>query len=322
MTPSNTSNAPAKTETKAVKVALTEISYQAVLEMSVEDQERLMKSFHGATSKLAETRDEVKTASKFAAVLLAGVEARVKRGIDARIYASTFTASDLYKQVTGEKPPGHVWTMKNCYVNFVLTGLVADADFMGNRNNCLELAQKIADAVFEKDPAAGLQHEAVSRAANELKTRNDNEAKVLRSILESVKPAKLMTDKEAIEAFAEIVAAGHLGVVLVGMTPEMALTAFERVCLAGHLPVALAQMPDTLIKLEEPMQKDAYMACGQALERVETALGDKAEKWLNPIQKPAATTPAAQPQISVVPESPAPETSAPETPAPAELVAA
>ncbi len=217
-------------------VELIAITYEAVLEMAPEEQERLMKSFHGANSRLADTRDEVKTASKYAAVLLAGVEARVKRGIDAKIYASTFTASDLYKQVTGEKPPGHVWTMKNCYINYVLTGLIAGTDFIANRNNCLELAQKIADAVFARSPPkTGLQHEAVSRAANELKTRTDNEAKMLRGILESVKPVKLMTDKQAMEAFAEIVQAGHLGIVLVGMTPEIALACFERICLAGHL---------------------------------------------------------------------------------------
>ena len=188
--------------------------------------------------------------------------------------------------------------MKNCYVNFVLTQLIADSDFIANRNNCLELAQKIADAVFEKSPETGLTHEAVSRAANELKTRTDTEAKVLRNILDSVKPAKLMTDKEAIEAFAEIVQSGHLGIVLVGMTPELALTCHERICLAGHLPVTFAQLPDTLIKLDEPMQKEAYIAYGQTIEKVEMALGDKVEKWLNPTGKPAVDKPAAPPSQS------------------------
>jgi hypothetical protein len=315
-TPSKTDGG-ATNETKVKPVALSEISYQAVLEMSVEDQDRLMKSFHGATERLADTRDEVKTASKYAAVLLAGVEARVKRDIDAKIYASTFTASDLYKQVTGEKPPGHVWTMKNCYVNFVLTGLIADPDFIGNRNNCLELAQRIADAVFERDPAAGLQHDAVTRAANELKTRNEDEAKVLRSILNSVKPLPRMTDKEALEAFTEIIAAGHLGIVLVGMTPETALACFERICLDGHLPVALAQMPDNVVTLDEAHQKDAYMACSQAIERVDVALGDKVETWLNPTRKPQATRkPKDKPVLAPTLEA------APETPAPEELIAA
>ena len=229
------------------------------------------------------------------AILLAGVEAHVKRGIEARLFPSTWTASDQYKQVTGEKPPGHVWTMKSCFVNYVVTGLIAESDFVGNRNNCLEIAQKICDAVFEKDPAAGLTHDAVSRAANELKTRNDNEAKVLRGILDSVKPAKLMTDKEAMEAFAEIVNAGHLGIVLVGMTPEIALVCSERIILSGNLPVTLAQMPDTLVKLDEPMQKDAYLACSCAIENVETVFGEKADKWLNPTAKPQATNPAPAP---------------------------
>ncbi len=54
----------------------------------------------------------MKVESKRTAILLAACDERVKRGIESNVYPSTFTVSDLFKQVTGAKPPSHVWASK------------------------------------------------------------------------------------------------------------------------------------------------------------------------------------------------------------------
>lgn len=217
------------TKDAAKPIDFSKITYQVVLEMPVEQQDELMKRFSKRVTSLKDTQKEVKSESKLAAILLAGVEQRVQRGIAANIYASTFTVSDLYKQITGEKPPGHVYTLKCAYVNFVLGGRIAEADYMANRNNCLEIAQKIADAVIELKTPEGLQHEAVTRAAAELISRHENEAKILRGILASVKPVKVMTAEEAIELTESIFAAGHFAMCISHTVTDLVKSAPENV---------------------------------------------------------------------------------------------
>ncbi len=275
----NAVKTPAKPETAKAETAkpadLVTLNYTTMVKMSADEQDRLMKGFNGQVKRLANTRKDVKTASKYAGKLLAAVEDRVQRGIKARIYASTYTASDLYKQVTGEKPPGHVWTLKNTYVNFVLTGLMTEADYDGNRNNCLELAQRIADAVFEADPNTGLKHDAVSRAAAELKTRTDEEAKVLRSILASVKPPEPPSADESIAAFEAAIA-------------------------AGHAPALFAQLPEAFEQLTADEQKNCYVALGRAMQAIDEAHGETIDAWVveaadaeKPVQFVAAGRPLA-----------------------------
>lgn len=240
---------------KAPAIDLNTVTLEMVLALKPEQQDALMKQFDARVTGIKDSQKEVKTESKRAAILLAGAEVRVNKGIDAGVFPSTYTVSKLYEQVTGHKPPGHVFTLKCAYVSYVKSGKVSEADYLGNRNNCLELAQKIVDAVIEQQHPEGLQHEAVSRAATELKTRNDNEAKVLRGILASVKPAKLMTAEEALEAFTEI-------------------------CASGNLPVCLAQMTDEVKKMDVSGQKAAYLASAKAIENLDKALGENVDAWL------------------------------------------
>jgi hypothetical protein len=213
----------------AKPMAITDLTLEIVTNMKPEQQDAMMKSFDKRVTGIKDTQKEVKVESKRAAILLAGVDLRVKRGIEAGVYASTFTVSDLYKQVTGNKPPGHVFTLKCAYVNYVMAGKISEADFLGNRNNCLELAQKIADAVIELKHPEGLQHDAVTRAATELKDRHENEAKILRGILASVKPAKVMTPEEAIEMVEAIFAAGHFSMGIAHVVTDLVKTAPENI---------------------------------------------------------------------------------------------
>jgi hypothetical protein len=266
-TPNVAPTAPAApTQEKAKPMTLDEISYEAAIKLPVTDQDRLMKVFSRHVEDLKESRDEMKQESKRLGILLAALEERVKRGIDANIYGSTFTVSDLYKQVTSAKPPGHAWTLKCSYVSFVRSGFVTESAWLANRNNCLEIGQRIVDACIEVAPETGLQHEAVSRAANELNTRSDQEAKNLRVILASVKPVAPMTAEQAKENLAPI---------LDVITADLALIMFDTICLSGNLPVCLAVVPDRVKDLNDTMKREAYIALCHSIQKTDAALGEE-----------------------------------------------
>lgn len=248
--PETEAKAPAKPE----ELVLTALTFAQICELDAGQQDGLMKGFSKSVKRLKDAKDENKQESKSAAILLAAVEQRVKRGIEARIYPSTKTSSDVYKDVTGEKPPGHVWTLKEAFVNFVPTGFITESDFVANRNNCLEIAQRIVNACIEHHETEGLQHSAVSLAAVELKNRSDKEAKNLRAILDSVKPVEVMTAETALELFQQIASSPHLCMIL-------------------------AQLPDAIVAQKDGEQKNCYVALFKSIERTESALGETAAKW-------------------------------------------
>lgn len=240
------------------KIVLTNISYEMFCALKPEQQDGVFKKFSTRVTGLKAEAKDVKTESKYAAIALAGLEVRVKKGIDAGVYASTFTVSDLYKQITGEKPPGHVYSLKCAFVNYVLSGKILEADYLGNRNNCLEIAQRIADACIEFNLPDGLQNEAVTRAASELKARNENEAKVLRGILASVKPAKVMTAEEAIDLVEQIFAAGHFGMCVSHTVTDLVKTAPEN--LQRETTVALL---NGALNIEKYVGTEMVNACAE-----------------------------------------------------------
>ena len=157
---------------------------------------------------------------------------------------------EFVKDITGEKPPTHALTLKNTFGAYVMTGFNLEEDYDSNSNNCLELAQKIVAAV-----KGNLQHEAVKKAANELHSRTDKEAKNLREILATVKPTAKITAKEAIEMI-------------------------EAIAEDGQLAVVFAQLPDLFEEMAEQDQKDHYRAFTCSLEKVDAVLGDNVDVWL------------------------------------------
>jgi len=162
--------------------------------------------------------------------------------------------------------------LKEVFVNYVRTGHILETDFLGNRNNCLELAQRIVNAVIEFHPEVGLMHVAVSRAAAELQTRTDKEAKNLRAILDSVKPKLAMTAEDALKAFGEI-------------------------CQSGNLIVCLAVLPDEMEQFTEAGQMETYQALANTSAKVDEKFGQIADEY---VRKNSA--------ISIVRETPKPET--------------
>ena len=155
------------------------------------------------------------------------------------------------------------------------------------------------DAVIEVAPETGLQHEAVSRAAEQLRTRTDEEAKNLKAILASVKPITPMTEEEALENLAAI-----SGVI----TCALALKMFDAICASGNLPPCLVTLPDQLKPLSATHQKEAYIALAHTIEKVDLALGENVDQWS--LEASGATP------IRILRETPAP------APAPAELATA
>ena len=253
--------APATTEAKPKqKLVLSELTYDEIVSLAVDEQDALIRTFDHAVKRQEKVKQDYKSESKYAAILLEALEVRVKRGIEANIYPSTFTGSALYEQVAGQKPPTHVRTMKNCYASFVRNGFVSEQNFRLNSNNCLELAARIADAVVKANGVKGLDHDAVRRAAHELTTREGDgkEATNLRAILASVKPAKKLTADEALEMFRQIVTDCQL---------------------AGCLP----QLPDLFPEMPETEQRATYIAIGNAVQRIDKAMGETVEEWTNAV---------------------------------------
>jgi len=189
---------------------------------------------------------------------------------------------EFIKDITGAKPPTHALTLKNSFGSFVLSGFNTEEDYDSNSNNCLELAQKIVNAV-----KGNLQHEAVQKAANELHTRTDKEAKNLREILATVKPAEKLTADEAKAMIEQIVEDGHLGAALAHLAHEM------------------------VSEMSESMQKATYGHVTNALETLDVALGELPDKWIKerqdavaPVQflaagKPITPAPAETPTEAV-----------------------
>ena len=90
-----------------------------------------------------------------------------------------------------------------------------------------------------------LQHDAVLKSAAELKERTDKEARHLRELLASVKPAEKLTAEEALELFEDICADDHL--------------------------VAVSRNFRTLTKSKpEKEQREYYVGYARSLERVDS----------------------------------------------------
>jgi len=118
-----------------------------------------------------------------------------------------------------------------------------------------------------------LTHDAVLKSAQELKNRTDKEAKNLRDILASVKPAKKLDAKEALEMFQDI-------------------------CDDGHLVACLVQLPDIFTELPETEQRDSYSAFARCLERIDNEHGELVDAWTredSEAKKPITVTAAGQP---------------------------
>ena len=149
---------------------------------------------------------------------------------------------------------------------------VSEKDWLGNSGNSCELAQKIVVAV-----KGDLTHDAVQRAgailAENLETKK--KGKALRALLDALVPKEPMTAEKALEVFAEI-------------------------CATGNLSVCLAQMPDEIKAMSEQFQKESYLACANAIERVDIAMADQCDKWRKeaddlkkPVQLVTGAAPAA-----------------------------
>jgi len=104
-----------------------------------------------------------------------------------------------------------------CFGTYVSSELVTEADYDKNPGANLELAARISTAVD-----GDVTHAAVNAAAEELRERTKDSAKVLRSILDSVKEPKEMTQKQASEAITKVLSNGFLTLVIAAVGAEIA----------------------------------------------------------------------------------------------------
>ena len=108
-----------------------------------------------------------------------------------------------------------------CFGTYVSSELVTEADYDKNPGANLELAASISTAV-----GGDVTHAAVNAAAEELRERTKDSAKVLRSILDSVKEPKEMTQKQASEAITKVLSNGFLTLAIAAVGAEIARNAF------------------------------------------------------------------------------------------------
>jgi hypothetical protein len=248
----NANPAPAQAETpKPHKLALVakELPFEMLLKLDAGSVDELARQYMKKGEKVKETRDDYKDATKAFGKVACALEIRLEAGKKQNFYPANKSLTEFIKDITGEKPPTHALTLKNAFGAYVETRLIAESDYDANSNNCLEIAARIVDAV-----KGNLTHDAVLKAAQELKDRTDKEAKNLRDLLASVKPAKKLDAKEALELF-------------------------QAICDDGHLLVCLAELPDVFAELTETDQRDTYLAFARALEKIDTRHGDAVDAW-------------------------------------------
>jgi hypothetical protein len=265
-----TAAAPVPTETpkpaapqKLVLIA-EELPFDLILTSSVDQVDDLARQYVRKGEKVKETRDDYKDASKAFGKVACALEIRLERGKQQQLFPANKSLAEFIKDITGEKPPTHALTLKNAFGAFVVTKLITESDYNANSNNCLELGARVVDAV-----KGNLAHDAVLKAAQELKNRTAKEAKNLREILASVKPAAKLDAKEALELFHDI-------------------------CDDGHLVVCLAELPDIFAEMPETEQHDSYIAFARSLERLDKAVGEKADAWTLEASNTISITAAGQ----------------------------
>lgn len=226
-----------------MKLDAKEFSLAALRTLSIVEQDKLVKSFEEAGKNASALKKDHTQSAPVIGKLACILEERLNRGIAAGAIAPNTGLSDFYKTTYGVRPSTHVLTLKNAFGAFVQKELVSEQDYDLNSGNCLELAGRILTAV-----KGDLTHEAVTKAAVQLKERGKDAAKNLRAILASVKPTEKMDPKTAIETF-------------------------EAICADGHFSLVVTHAPDVFEKCPPETQKEIYTAFIQSLERMETILG-------------------------------------------------
>jgi hypothetical protein len=248
-TPAPQVEPPTAETPKVYNLVAAELPFAILQNLSVLIVDGLAKDFAKKNTRVKEVRDDYKDAAKAAAKVYAVLEIRLNKGKEMNLFAQTKSLGEYIKDITGEKPPTHALTLKNAFSGYVMSSLIEEAAFDANSGNCLELAARILT-----ECKGELAHGAVAQAAEQLKLRTDKEAKNLRDILASVKPAEKLSAEDALEMF-------------------------ERISAEGHLGMALAHVPDLLADMAEKDQRENYIALAHALEAVDKKLGDKVDAW-------------------------------------------
>lgn len=231
------------------KLTAADIQYKAILVMDIPNQDGLLQGVADADEKVKNSRRDYKETTKLFGKAACAAEVRLNNGKAARVIAPNKSLAEFIEDIIGMKPPTHAMTLKNAFGGFVLTELITEKDYDVCSSNCLELGARIITAV-----KGDIAHDAVKSAAEQLRERGENAAKILRGILASLKPVKKMTAKEALEAFAEIVHSGHLG--------------------ACH-----AQLPDELASMTSGDRKEIYISLSHAIFRMDAKFGAETNTW-------------------------------------------
>ncbi len=108
-----------------------------------------------------------------------------------REIAQTTSLASYWKKLTGTDVNNHALACSVAFDTFVKGGLIDEADYDKVSAQALETASAISNEV-----GGELTHEALAKAAHELKDRSKNMQKELQKILDGLKGRKKLTPKQ------------------------------------------------------------------------------------------------------------------------------
>lgn len=245
-----------------MKLISSELSYTALVAMSVEEQNKLLQSYANTGEKLKGLREDYSEAAKVAGKLICQIEARLERGKAAHVIPANRTVKEEYKAITGVAPTTHAYTYSKVFGGMVLSGKLPEKVYDENDGNPLYIAGQIQNAVLDLPEGNTLEHPAIAAACTELASASGKKkAANLKAILATVKPPAKLTAEEAIELAEEIAADGHMGMVLV-------------------------HFADLFPNLSEEQRKSVFTTLAKddgVMDRIGNAVGEKASEWLDAV---------------------------------------
>lgn len=196
------------------------LQFTDLLAKPIDDIVKLAKQGVAIATRAKNANEEHKDSAPAMGKILCVLEENLERGKRERLFPTSKSLNEYFGDVTGGKIRNHWYQTKDCFGAFVRTGFITEADYDNCSANALEIAGAIFSAVSKN--GGDLTHPALAKAAEMLKSRPDGYTKALRSVLESIKPREPMDAEVAKERLAQILADGHLVVVIHQVGAEIA----------------------------------------------------------------------------------------------------
>lgn len=205
-----------------MQITLELLPMSALRGLTVDEQDEMAKRAAKVEKSATDATKAHKSSFTAAGKVVCLMEERLNGLKTEKKIGSNTSLNAYWESITKSKLNNHALSCANAFGTYVRTELITEADYDKNSANCLELASAISTAC-----GGMIEHEAISNAAKELKDRSKDEAKNLRTILDSVKEHKAMDAEKARKLLTQIFADGHTELVLHAAGAEVAYTKDE-----------------------------------------------------------------------------------------------